>query len=106
MNCIRTQCYSDTFGIESSNKDNNLIAERLLEKFSGELVKLHDNNERNETINIHSLGHLADQVKRFCLLFVFLQWALKPQIEHSVKTSVALSQNWMLSVEEFYNEID
>ena len=51
--------------LESSNKDNILIAERLLEKFCEELLNLHHNNERIETINVHSLRHLADQVKRF-----------------------------------------
>ena len=57
--------------LESSNKDDILLAERLLEKFCEELVKLHDNNERIETIKIHSLRHLADQVKRFGPLVCF-----------------------------------
>ena len=51
--------------LESSNTDHILIAERLLENFCGELLKLHGNNERREKINVHSLRRLADQVKRF-----------------------------------------
>ena len=51
--------------LESSSEENVSQAERFLDQFSQEIVSLHGNNERIETIKFHSLKHLPDQVRRF-----------------------------------------
>ena len=51
--------------LESSSEENVSRAENFLNQFCQEIVSLHGNNERIETINVHSLKHLPDQVRRF-----------------------------------------
>ena len=48
-----------------------MLSENLLNQFSSNIVDIFDGNERSETINVHSLRHLSDQVRRFGPLFAF-----------------------------------
>ena len=61
------------FGIRllfDSNSENNVrTSERLLDQFCKKIVSCHDGNEKIETINVHSLRHIAEQVRRFGPLF-------------------------------------
>ena len=61
------------FGIrlifESSLPDRVSEAEKFLIQFCQEIVSIHGDNERKETINVHNLRHLPDQVSRFWPLF-------------------------------------
>ena len=57
--------------IETSNEQSVSIAEKLLSSFCSEIVDIHGGNEKIETINVHSLLHLADQVRRFGHLFSY-----------------------------------
>ena len=50
--------------MESSSKDNVDIAEQLMGSFCRDVSGIH-NDERAETINVHFVSHLADQVKTF-----------------------------------------
>ena len=50
-------------------KKNITVAEKLLDKFSEDSVDIFGDN-KSETINIHCLQHLPDQVRRFGPLFV------------------------------------
>ena len=54
-----------------SNCQKNLNAARIyLQQFCSNVLPIHG-NERSETINVHSLSHLVDQVQRFGPLFCF-----------------------------------
>ena len=79
FNRIPTKLYNHlsnlVFGVrllmESSCDDNTYDSELFLDAFCKEIVSIHEGNERIETINIHSLRHLVDQVRRFGPLFCF-----------------------------------
>ena len=62
-----------SFGIrlllESSCETNVQAAKILLDDFCREIVRFHGGNERIETINVHCLRHLPEQVRRFGPLF-------------------------------------
>ena len=55
--------------LESSCNKNVAASSLLLENFCREIVLRHDGNEKIETINVHCLTHLCDQVTRFGPLF-------------------------------------
>ena len=61
------------FGIrlifESCSADRVSEAEKFLQQFCQEIVSINGDNERKETINVHNLRHLPDQVSRFGPLF-------------------------------------
>ena len=57
--------------LESSREKDILISENLLGQFCSGIVDVSDGNERSETINVHSMRHLPDQVRRFGPLFSF-----------------------------------
>ena len=57
--------------LESSRENDILLSENLLNQFFSNIVDIFDGNERSETINVHSLRHLPDQVRRFGPLFAF-----------------------------------
>ena len=57
--------------IESSTPSSIKTAEKMLSQFCQEIVSIHEGNERIETINVHSIKHLAEQVKRFGPLFCY-----------------------------------
>ena len=57
--------------LESIREKDILISENLLGQFCSGIVDVFDGNERSETINVHSLRHLPDQVRRFGPLFSF-----------------------------------
>ena len=57
--------------LESSRENDILLSENLLNQFCSNIVDIFDGNERSETINVHSLRHLPDQVTRFGPLFAF-----------------------------------
>ena len=57
--------------LESSREKDILISENLSGQFCSGIVDVFDGNERSETINVHSLRHLPDQVRRFGPLFSF-----------------------------------
>ena len=63
------------FGIrllfESSTAADTDIAEFFLKQFCSKIVSFNDGDERIETINVHCLRHLVDQVKRFGPLFCY-----------------------------------
>ena len=62
------------FGIRlllESSKENDIVIRSLLNQFCSNIVDIFDGNERSETINVHSLRHLPDQVRRFGPLFAF-----------------------------------
>ena len=63
--------YSLRLLMENSSSGNVKMAERLLKQFSENVVETFGGNPRVETINMHSLRHLADQVRRFGRLFTF-----------------------------------
>ena len=44
-------------------------AEKFLQQFCQEIVSIHGDNERKETINVHNLRHLPNQVSRIGPLF-------------------------------------
>ena len=50
--------------LESSDENSICTAEKLLDEFSREVVTVHG-SERIETINVHCLMHLSDQVRNF-----------------------------------------
>ena len=54
---------------ELSSETNVSCAGKLLNLFCQQVVSMHDGNERIETINVHCLRHLAEQVRRFGALF-------------------------------------
>ena len=54
--------------LESATEENVSKAEKLLDKFSKDIVRVHK-NERIETINVHCVKHLAEQVRRYGPLF-------------------------------------
>ena len=56
---------------ESSKDTNTAAAEKLLLRFCEDIVSIHDGNERVETINVHCLKHLVDQVRRFGPLYCY-----------------------------------
>ena len=47
------------------------LAAELLDDFCRDVVDVHGGNEKVETINVHSLRHLADQVRRIGPLLTF-----------------------------------
>ena len=51
--------------LESSSEENIAQAKFFLDAFCQEIVSMHGDNERMETINVHCLKHLPDQVRRF-----------------------------------------
>ena len=55
--------------LESSSDENCSQAEKLLDEFCKEIVTVHAGNPRIETINVHCIRHLANQVKKFGPLF-------------------------------------
>ena len=57
--------------MENSSSDNVKTAESLLKQFCENVVDNFGGNARIETINMHSLRHLADQVRRFGPLFTW-----------------------------------
>ena len=57
--------------LESSNSEVIKVAEDLLKSCCCETVTIHEGDARLETINVQSLGHLADQLRRFGPLFCF-----------------------------------
>ena len=63
------------FGIrllmESSSVTHTNAAENLINCFCEKIVSIHDGNERIETINVHCLRHLTEQVKRFGPLYCY-----------------------------------
>ena len=71
---VYTSLISLVFGIrlllESSSPEKISVAKMLLDRFCENIAEIHQ-NERIETINVHSLTHLADQVRRFGPLFTF-----------------------------------
>ena len=56
---------------ESSSVENVKKAEEFINKFCEEIVSFHGGNQRIETINVHCLKHLAEQVKRFGPLYCY-----------------------------------
>ena len=48
-----------------------LLSKSLLNQLCSYIVDIFDGNERSETINVHSLRHLPDQVRKFGPLFAF-----------------------------------
>ena len=78
-NKIPTMLYENllnlVFGIrlllKSSREENILLSEKLLDSFCASVVDIFDGNERLETINVHSLRHLPEQVRRFGPMFSF-----------------------------------
>ena len=88
---------------DSSSEANS---RKLLEEFCKEIVTVHNGNERMETINVHCLLHLADQVERFGPLFVTQPCYSKQQIKHLVKCRVVPIRNVILFVGEFCNDIN
>ena len=77
--CIPSTLYESllnlVFGVrlllESSRENDILLSENLLNHFCSNIVDICWQNERSETINVHSLRHLPDQVRRFGPLFAF-----------------------------------
>ena len=61
--------YSLRLLMENSSSGNVKMAESLLKQFCENVVDTFGGNARIETINMHSLRHLADQVRRFGPLF-------------------------------------
>ena len=61
------------FGIrlifESCSPERVIEAEKFLQQICQEIVSIHGDNERKETINVQNLRHLPDQVSRFGPLF-------------------------------------
>ena len=55
--------------MESSSSRNISLADHLLNEFCKDVIATFRENQRIETINVHSLRHLPDQVKRFGPLF-------------------------------------
>ena len=55
--------------LESNLESSVRASEILLDRFCREIVTVHGGNKRIETINVHCLRHLADQVRRFGPLF-------------------------------------
>ena len=58
--------------LESSRENDILLSENLLNQFCSNIVDIFDGNKRSATINVHSLRHLPDQVRRFGPLFAFV----------------------------------
>ena len=50
---------------ESSAAADTGVAEIFLKQFCSNIVSFNDGDERIETVNVHCLRHLVDQVKRF-----------------------------------------
>ena len=79
LNRINSNLYSHllnlVFGtrllLESSADENVTAADIFLNNFCEEIVSIHDGNRKAETINVHSLRHFVDQVKRYGPLFCF-----------------------------------
>ena len=79
LNCLTSDLLSHlnnlVFGLrlifESNYVSNVKMAEKLLNNFCQDIVSIHDGNERIETINVHCLRHLADQVARFGPLYCY-----------------------------------
>ena len=57
--------------VESSREENVRAAEHLLDQFCKNIVAIHGGNEKVENINVHSLRHLSDQVRRFGPLYCY-----------------------------------
>ena len=57
--------------LESSSASNVLAAKKFLDNFCLNIVSILDGNERIETINVHCLRHLSEQVKRFGPLWCY-----------------------------------
>ena len=57
--------------LESSEESQVTRAEELLNNFCRDIVEIHDGQEKIETINVHSLRHLSDQVRRFGPLYCY-----------------------------------
>ena len=55
--------------LESSCETNVQSAEFFLKQFCQQIVRFHGGNERIETINVHCLNHLPEQVRRCGPLF-------------------------------------
>ena len=78
-NRVQSSLYSHllnlSFGIrlllESSSESNLQAAKGFLSNFCDQIVSIHGGNERIETINVHCLRHLVDQVKRFGPLYCY-----------------------------------
>ena len=51
--------------LESNAKENVLQSEKLLDQFCRHIVAVHGGNDKIETINVHCIKHLTDQVRRF-----------------------------------------
>ena len=79
LNRISTDLYDHltdlVFGVklllESSSASNVSAAKDFLDNFCRNVVSIHDGNERVETINVHCLRHLSEQVKRFGPLWCY-----------------------------------
>ena len=56
---------------ESSSEANVNHANFFLDKFCREIVDVHEGHARIETINVHCIRHLADQVRRFGPLYCY-----------------------------------
>ena len=57
--------------VESSDDSNVNKSSSLLTKFCEEIVSIHSGNDRIEPINVHSLKHFCDQLKRFGPLYCY-----------------------------------
>ena len=57
--------------LESSSASNVSAAQKFLDNFCRNIVSIHGGNERIETINVHCLKHLAEEVKRFGPLWCY-----------------------------------
>ena len=57
--------------LETSSPSCVSEAEKMLDNFCKDIVSVHNGNEKIETINVHCIMHLADQVRRFGPLYTF-----------------------------------
>ena len=57
--------------LESSAPTNIRLSESLIDEFCSEILSAHAENEKVETINVHYLRHLTEQVKRFGPLYSY-----------------------------------
>ena len=79
LNRLPEQLYSHLMNLtvavrllfESTSNWNTSHASIHLDKFCSEIVSVHGGNERIETINVHCLRHLVDQVRRFGPLYCY-----------------------------------
>ena len=86
--------------LESSDENSICTAEKLLDEFCREVVTVHG-SEGIETISVHCLMHLSDQVRNFVQLICQSACLLRRQIGLSEKFLLVLVQSWISFAEEF-----